>query len=76
MANTFKWCQNDIKDEIGTTFEFLRERAEKMDTSTITAYVSLLYNLVSCINDQIFRRDWNFRLLKFKEQYGIPTYLF
>ena len=76
MANKFKWCQQDIKDEIGTTFEFLTQRAAKMDSSTITAYVSLLYNLVSCVNDQTFRRDWHFRLLEFKEQHGIYTYLF
>ena len=76
MANTFKWCQQDIKDEIGTTFEFLTQRAGKMDSSTITAYVSLLYNLVSCVNDQTFRLDWNYRLLKFKERFDISTYLF
>ena len=76
MANTFKWCQQDIKDEIGTTFEFLTQRAGKMDSSTVTAYVSLLYNLVSCVNDSMFRLSWYPRLLQFKERYEVNPSLF
>lgn len=47
-----------------------------METDTITAYVSLLYNLVSYVNDPIFKRDWYGRLLQLKERYGTTAYMY
>ena len=76
MANSFKWNPDCIKDEIGTTYKLLADRGAKMETDTITAYVSLLYNLVSYVNDPIFKRDWYSRLLQLKERYGTTAYMY
>lgn len=47
-----------------------------MEMSTITAFISLLYNLVSCIEDNYERRDWFGRLLKLKEKFEATVRLF
>lgn len=47
-----------------------------MEVSTIAAYLSLLYNLTSCIKDPFEKKEWYARLLKMKERFEATVRLF
>lgn len=47
-----------------------------MEVSTIAAYLSLLYNLVSQISDPFEKKEWYHRLLKMKDRFESTVRLF
>ena len=47
----YSFNQRDLTDEITNTIEWLHVNEGTLQISTISAYVSLLYNLVSLVED-------------------------
>ena len=76
METSIEFSQVDIKTEIIRTYEILINKGYAMEVSTIAAFLSLLYNLASCITDLFERREWYARLLKLKEKFESTVRLF
>lgn len=76
MEHNITFDQVDIKTEIIRTYEILINKGYAMEVSTIAAFLSLLYNLVSQVLDPFERKEWYHRLLKMKERFESTVRLF
>lgn len=76
MEAYIEFSQADIKTEIIRTYEILINKGYAMQLSTISAFISLLYNLASCIEDIFERKEWYARLLRLKERFESTVRLF
>lgn len=73
----YGYNQNDLTDEITNTIEWLHENQKTTPTSTITAYLSLLYNLTSLVEDINEKRELYSTLATFenREKYQAVLHL-
>lgn len=71
-----EFSQVDIMSEIESCYVQLINKGSAMEVSTIAAYLSLLYNLVSCIKDPFTKKEWYARLLKMKDRFESTVRLF
>uniref|UniRef100_A0A0N4ZL40 Transcriptional regulator n=1 Tax=Parastrongyloides trichosuri TaxID=131310 RepID=A0A0N4ZL40_PARTI len=76
MEHNITFDQVDIKTEIIRTYEILINKGYAMEVSTIAAYLSMLYNLVSQISDPFEKKEWYHRLLKMKDRFESTVRLF
>lgn len=76
MGHNFEFSQIDIQDELTRGYEILINKGSKMEVSTIAAYLSLLYNLTSCIKNPIEKKEWYHRLLRTKDRFESTVRLF
>lgn len=76
MGYDITFGQVDIKTELIKGYEILINKGYGMETSTIAAYLSLLYNLVSCLKDPFEKKEWYARLLRTKDKFESTVRLF
>jgi hypothetical protein len=75
-TRNYSFNQDDLTDEITNTIEWLHTNQELLKTATITAYLSLLYNLVSLVTDINEKRYLYGTLIDFKNRHEYQVKLF
>lgn len=76
MGHIITFDQTDIKTELIKGYELLINKGYGMEVSTIAGYLSLLYNLVSCLEDPFEKKEWYARLLRMKDKFESTVRLF
>jgi len=72
----YSFNQGDLTDEITNTIGWLHENETTLAEGTITAYLSLLYNLVSLVTDINEKRYLYGTLLDYKNRQEFQIKLF
>lgn len=72
----YSYNQDDLTDEITNTIQWLNDNSKRLEKSTIAVYLSLLYNLVSLVEDINEKRQLYHTLRDFenKDEYQIKIF--